>query len=234
MPPRACLSPRSGVRRRKDSSERAVWLSGRPLRPTRIRPNPPNPGQMARFPGKTALQSAVKAVRIPSPYLHHPSGKPAPGRPSNTPPKVPFTRRRPPPTPKLQTRNPTPAPLWTSALLQGDRHGGTGDRHRRNAEPLAHPPPQPQNPCLHHPSPSHPPRPLPPARSCSSPGWKTLTRSPIPSLTPMTQLAEAFEQGRSVGGGHRVFGEVPEDHLQIARRQVPGAGDARVDVDSEL
>ena len=27
-----------------------------------------------------------------------------------------------PPTPKLQTRNPTPAPLWTSALLQGDRN----------------------------------------------------------------------------------------------------------------
>ena len=36
--------------------------------------------------------------------------------------KGPFTRRRPPPTPKLQTRNPTPAPLWTSALLQGDRN----------------------------------------------------------------------------------------------------------------
>ena len=89
MPLRACLSPRSGVRRRKDSSERAVWLSGRPLRPTRIRPTHPNPGQMARFPSKTALQSAVEAVRIPSPYLHHPSGKPAPGRPSNTPPKVP-------------------------------------------------------------------------------------------------------------------------------------------------
>ena len=122
MPPRACLSPRSGVRRRKEGSERAVWLSGRPLRPTRIRPTHPNPGQMARFPSKTALQSAVEAVRIPSPYLHHPSRKPAPGRPSNTPPKGPFTRRRPPPTPKLQTRNPTPAPLWTSALLQGDRN----------------------------------------------------------------------------------------------------------------
>lgn len=33
-----------------------------------------------------------------------------------------HTRRLPPPTPKLQTRNPTPAPLWTSALLQGDRN----------------------------------------------------------------------------------------------------------------
>ena len=54
---------------------------------TRIPPNPPNPGQRARFPSKTALQSAVEAVRIPSPYLH-PSGKPAPGRPRNTAPKV--------------------------------------------------------------------------------------------------------------------------------------------------
>ena len=88
MPPRACLSPRSGVRRRKEGAERAVWPSGRPLRPARICPNPPNPGRMARFPSKTALQSAVEAVRIPSPYLH-PSGKPARGRPNNTPPKVP-------------------------------------------------------------------------------------------------------------------------------------------------
>ena len=126
MPPRACLSPRPGVRRRKDDSERAVWRSGRPSRPARIRPNPPNPGRMARFPGKTPLQSAVEAVRIPSPYLH-PSGKPAPDRPSNTPPKVP-----PPKVPSLDedplepldfkpvTR--PPAPLWTSAPLQGDRH----------------------------------------------------------------------------------------------------------------
>ena len=88
MPPRACLSPRPGVRRRKEGSERAVWPSGHPLRPARIRPHPPNPGRMARFPSKTALQSAAEAVRIPSPYLH-PSGKPAPVRPSNTPPKVP-------------------------------------------------------------------------------------------------------------------------------------------------
>ena len=95
MPPRACLSPRPGVRRRKDGSERAVWPSGRPLWPARIRPNPPNPGQMARFPSKTALQSAAEAVRIPSPYLH-PSGKPAPGRPSNTPPKVPSLDEDPP------------------------------------------------------------------------------------------------------------------------------------------
>ena len=76
MPLEARLSPRSGVKRRKEGSERAVWPSGRPLRPARIRPNTPNPGQMARFPGKTALQSAVEAVRKPSPYLH-PYGKPA-------------------------------------------------------------------------------------------------------------------------------------------------------------
>ena len=121
MPTQACLSPRSGVRRRKDSSERAVWPSGRPLRPARIRPNPPNPGQMARFPSKTALQSAVEAVRRPSP-LPPPLRKTGPRPSQQHTAKGPFTRRRPPPTPKLQTRNPTPAPLWTSALLQGDRN----------------------------------------------------------------------------------------------------------------
>jgi len=88
MPPQARLSPRPGVRRRKDGSEWAVWPSGRPLPPARIRPNTPNPGQNGPVPGKTALQSAVEAVRRPSPYLH-PSGKPAPGRPGNSPPKVP-------------------------------------------------------------------------------------------------------------------------------------------------
>ncbi len=121
MPPRACLSPRLGVRRRKEGAERAVWPSGRPLRPAQIRPNPPNPPQMARFPSKTALQSGVEAVRIPSPYLH-PSGKTGPRPSQQHTGKGPITRRRPPPTPKLQTRNPTPAPRWTSALLQGDRN----------------------------------------------------------------------------------------------------------------
>ena len=121
MPPQACLSPRSGVRRRKEGSERAVWRSGRPSRPTRIRPNPPNPGRMARFPSKTALQSAVEAVRIPSPYLH-PSGKPAPGRPSNTPPKVPSLDEDPLEPLDFKPVTRPPAPLWTSAPLQGDRH----------------------------------------------------------------------------------------------------------------
>ena len=121
MPPRACLSPRSGVRRRKEGAERAVWPSGRPLRPARIRPNPPNPPQMARFPSKTALQSAVEAVRRPSP-LPPPLRKTGPRPSQQHTGKGPITRRRPPPTPKLQTRNPTPAPLWTSALLQGDRN----------------------------------------------------------------------------------------------------------------
>ena len=121
MPPRACLSPRPGVRRRKDDSERAVWRSGRPSRPARIRPNPPNPGQMARFPGKTPLQSAVEAVRIPSPYLH-PSGKPAPDRPSNTPPKVPSLDEDPLEPLDFKPVTRPPAPLWTSAPLPGDRH----------------------------------------------------------------------------------------------------------------
>ena len=85
MPTQACHSQRSRVRRRKEGSERAVLPSGRPLRPARIRPNPPNSGQMARFPSKTALQSAVEAVRRPSPL---PPPLP-PGRPSNTAPKVP-------------------------------------------------------------------------------------------------------------------------------------------------
>ena len=67
---------------------------------------PPNPGQMARFPGHTALQSAAGAVRRPSPYVH-PSGKPAPA--------VPATHQRQP-----ETR--PPAPLWTYALLKGDRN----------------------------------------------------------------------------------------------------------------
>ena len=121
MPPRACLSPRSGVRRRKEGAERAVWPFGRPLRPARIRPNPPNPGRMARFPSKAALQSAVEAVRRPSP-LPTPLRKTGPRPSQQHTGKGPITRRRPPPTPKLQTRNPTPAPLWTSALLQGDRN----------------------------------------------------------------------------------------------------------------
>ena len=94
MPTQACLSPRSGVRRRKEGSEPAAWPSGCPLWPARIRPNPPNPGQMARFPGKTALQSAVEAVRIPSPYTP-PLRKTGP-RPSQQHTAIgPFTRRRP-------------------------------------------------------------------------------------------------------------------------------------------
>ena len=122
MPTRACLPPRSGVRRRKDGTERAVWPSGRPSRPTRIRPNSPNPGQMARFPRKTALQSAVKAVRRPSPYLH-PSGQTGPRPPQQHAAKVSPSLDEDPLEPldfKPVTR--PPAPLWTSAPLQGDRH----------------------------------------------------------------------------------------------------------------
>ena len=121
MPPRACLSPRSGVRRRKDGSTRAVWPSGRPLPPARIRPNPPNPGQMARFPGKN--RSPERRRGRPTAFaLPPPLRKTGPRPPQQHAAKGPFTRRRPPPTPKLQTRKPTPAPLWTSALLQGDRN----------------------------------------------------------------------------------------------------------------
>ena len=50
--------------------------------------------------------------------------------PENRPPAVPATHRRRSPSLdedplqplNFQTRNPTPAPLWTSALLQGDRN----------------------------------------------------------------------------------------------------------------
>ena len=119
MPTQACLSPRSGVRRRKDSSERAVWLSGRPLRPARIRPNPPNPGAN----GPVPEQNRSPERRRGRPEAFAPTSiLSPPGRPSNTAPKVPSLDEDPPPTPKLQTRNPTPAPLWTSALLQGDRN----------------------------------------------------------------------------------------------------------------
>ena len=122
MPLEARLSPRSGVRRRKDGTERAVWPSRRPLRPARIRPNPLNPGQMARFPSKTALQSAVKAVRRPSP-LPTPLRENRPtGRPSNTPDNGPPLDEDPLEPLDFNTVTRPPAPLWTSAPLQGDRH----------------------------------------------------------------------------------------------------------------
>ena len=88
MRPQAPLSPRSGAMERTEGSERAVWPSGRPLRPARIRLNPLNPGQTARSRAKPASQSAVEAVRTPSPYLH-PSGKTAGGRPRDPPTTAP-------------------------------------------------------------------------------------------------------------------------------------------------
>ena len=116
------VSPRD--RRRKDGKTGLSGPCGRPdvrcHRPGSV-PTPPIRDKMARFPGKTALQSAAEAVQSPSPYLY-PSKKTGPRPSRQHTAKGPITRRRPPPTPKLQPRNPTPAPLWTSALLQGDRN----------------------------------------------------------------------------------------------------------------
>jgi len=40
---------------RKEGSQRAVWPSGRPPRPTWTIPNPPDPGQTATFASQTGL-----------------------------------------------------------------------------------------------------------------------------------------------------------------------------------
>ena len=95
-------------------------------------PAPPRTGlpQLPRAQGTAAgIRRRAPGGRLPPRTRHrHAELPPPPLRKTGPRPsqqhtaKGPFTRRRPPPTPKLQTRNPTPAPLWTSALLQGDRN----------------------------------------------------------------------------------------------------------------
>ena len=73
----------------------------------------------------------------PNPFaLPPPLRKTGPRPPQQHSAEGPFTRRRPPPTPRLQHRNPTPSapmdlrspPRRSACSGIGDRHGGTGDR----------------------------------------------------------------------------------------------------------
>ena len=141
MCPQASLSPRSGAMGRKEGSQRAVWPSGCPLRPPRTRPNPPNPGQSAPFASQIGLPERRRGR--PNPFaLPPPLRKTAHGRsrdpPATAPGNSPGTRRRPPPTPRLQPRNLSLQHRCGPPLHQGDRNppeqvieiGGTGDRNR--------------------------------------------------------------------------------------------------------
>ena len=141
----APISPRSGVMGRKEGSLRAVWPSGRPPRPARTRPNPPGPGQTAPFAGQIGLPER-RGGRLGPFALPPPLRKTARGRsrdPTATPDHSPDTRRRHPPTPRLQPRKPRPqrpmgSPLSSKVIgmLRNRRSAwpGTGDRHRRNTQ----------------------------------------------------------------------------------------------------
>ena len=131
------LSPRPGVMGRKEGSQRAVWPSGRPLRPAPTRPNPPNPGQSAPFASQIALPE--RRGGRPSPLaLPPPLRKNRPGPVPRPPDNNPGTRRRPPQSPRLQPPNPNPQHRRGPPLHQGDRNppesviaiGGPGDRNR--------------------------------------------------------------------------------------------------------
>ena len=90
--------------------------------------------------------------------------------------------------------------------------------------PLPAHPPQPQNRCLHQPSPSHSPRALPSARSCSCPGWKTLYHPGFPAS--FGSIDEARDHCRSFfrwyNHEHRHGGIALLTPAQVHTGQAPG------------
>ena len=121
MRPQAPLSPRSGAMERKEGSEQAVWPSGRPLRPARIRPNPLNPGQTAPCASQIGLPE--RRGGRPNPFALPPPlpknrPRPVPRPPDNSP----GTRRNPFQPPRLQPRNLSLQHRCRPPLHQGDRN----------------------------------------------------------------------------------------------------------------